>query len=196
MFRAVRFCAAMLLACLGLVSGLVLATSAPASAECTARPGTLEQQVERAEVIFRATVLDLGREGDTFTYDLEASRAYKGTPERSTQVVSVGGSNSSTCGLGELEVGEEYVFFVTGTEAPYDAKINDGTAPSNSTRLDKIEDILGPGTPVEPPPPPTAVLTKVEDAAPAGLARSAAPGAAIALIGLLGLVVVRRLARR
>lgn len=194
MFRAVRICVAMLLTCLGLVSGLVLTTSAPASAECTARQGTLEQQVERADVIFRATVLDLGREGDTYTYDVEASRAYKGTLERSTQVVSVGGSN--TCGLGELEVDEEYVFFATGTEAPYDARINDGTAPSNPIKLDKVEAITGEGTSIEPPPPPKAVLTLVEESAPAGLARSAAPGAALALIGLLGLVVVRRLARR
>jgi hypothetical protein len=36
----------------------------------------------------------------------------------------------------------------------------------------------------------------VVDSPPAGLAKMAAPGAAAALIGLLGLIVVRRLARR
>jgi hypothetical protein len=39
------------------------------------------------------------------------------------------------------------------------------------------------------------VRTLVEDSPPAGFARTAAPGAAAAIIGLLGLVVVRRLAR-
>ncbi|HSU00994.1 MAG TPA: hypothetical protein VLK03_00465 [Nocardioides sp.] len=190
MFRAVRLCVAMLLACLG----LVLTTTAPASAECTCRQGTLEQQVERADVVFLGTVDAVGEEGNTFTYDITASRAYQGTPERSTQVVSVGGRNA--CGLGELAVGESYVFLATGTDAPYDADSCGGTAVSNPTKVGKVEDILGAGTSVEPPPPPKAVLTKVEESAPAGFARSAAPGAAAALIGLLGLVVVRRLARR
>lgn len=192
MLRAVRICAAMLLACLG----LVLTTTAPASADCTCKQGTLEQQVERADAIFIGTVEAVGEEGTTFTYDITASRAYAGDPERSTQVVSVGGRND--CGLGALDVDPAvaYVFFATGTEAPFDADSCGGTTVSNPTKIGKIEKILGPGTAVEPPPPPEAVLTPVEDSAPAGLARSAAPGAAVALIGLLGLVVVRRLARR
>jgi len=192
MFRAVRICAALLLACLG----LVLTTTAPASAECTCKQGTLEQQVERADAIFIGSVDEVGEEGTTFTYDITASRAYEGDPERSTQVVSVGGRNA--CGLGALDVDPTvaYVFFATGTAAPYDADSCGGTTVSNPTKIGKIEAILGSGTAVEPPPPPEAVLTRVEESAPAGLARSAAPGAAVALIGLLGLVVVRRLARR
>ena len=189
MFRAVRICAVMLLASLG----LVLTTTAPASADCTCKQGTLEQQVERADAIFIATIDAVGEEGNTFTYDVTASRAYEGTPERSTQVVSVGGRNA--CGLGELESGGTYVFFATGTAAPYDADSCGGTSVSNPTKVQKIEKILGPGESVEPPPPPKAVLTRVEESAPAGLARSAAPGAAAVLIGLLGLVVVRRLGR-
>lgn len=190
MFRVVRICAAMLLACLG----LVLTTTAPASADCTCKQGTLEQQVARADVVFIGTIDEVGEAGTTFTYDITASRAYQGTPERSTQVVSVGDRNA--CGLGELEVGQTYVFLATGGQAPYDADSCGGTAVSNPTKVGKIEDILGSGTSVEPPPPPQAVRTLVEESAPAGFARSAAPGAAAALIGLLGLVVVRRLARR
>lgn len=190
MFRAVRVAAAMLLACLG----LVLTTGTPASAACTCKQGELSQQVNRADAIFRGTIDAVGAEGDTFTYDITASRAYKGTPERSTQVVSVGGRKA--CGLGELDTGTGYVFFATGTAAPYDADICGGTSVANPTRIGKVEKLLGPGTSVEPPPPPEAVLTRVEESAPAGFARSAAPGAAAALFGLLGLVVVRRLARR
>lgn len=190
MFRVVRICAAMLLACLG----LVLTTTAPAAADCTCKPGTLEQQVERADAVFIGTIDEVGEEGATFTYDITASRAYEGTPERSTQIVSAGGRNA--CGLGELEVAQTYVFFATGSEAPYDTDSCSGTTVSNPTKVGKIEAILGAGTSVEPPPPPKAVLTRVEESAPAGFARSAAPGAAAALIGLLGLVVVGRLARR
>lgn len=190
MFRAVRLAAAMLLVCLG----LVLTASAPASAACTCKQGELEQQVDRADVVFIGTIDEVGTEGNTTTYDITASRAYLGSPERSTQVVSVGGRNA--CGLGELPVGTTFVFLANGTAAPYDADSCGGTSVANPTKVEKVVEILGEGTSVEPPPPPRAVLTKVEDAAPAGFARTAAPGAAAALIGLLGLVVVRRLARR
>ena len=190
MFRALHVAAAMLLACLG----LVLTVSAPASADCTCKQGQLEQQVERADVVFIGTVDNVETAGNDQTYDITASRAYHGMPERSTQVFSAGGKKA--CGLGKLGVGTAYVFFATGTGAPYDADSCGGTSVANPTKVQKIEKLLGEGTPVEPPPPPTAKLTRVEDSPPAGLARTAAPGAAAALIGLLGLVVVRRMSRR
>lgn len=190
MIRAARLAAVLLLACLGLVVGI----SSTASAACTCKQGQLEQQVERADVIFIGTIDKVEPAGGDYTYDITASRAYQGSPERSTQVFSAGGKNS--CGLGELSVGTTYVFLATGTAAPYDADSCGGTSVANPTKVAKVEKLLGEGTSVEPPPPPTAVLTKVEDSPPPGFARAAAPGAAAAIIGLLGLVVVRRLARR
>lgn len=190
MIRAVRLAAALLFACLG----MVVTVQAPASAECTCKPGTLEQQVGRAEAVFIATVDNVEVAGNDHTYDVTASRAYAGSPERSTQVFSAGGRNA--CGLGELAVGTSYVFLATGTEAPFEADSCSGTSVANPTKVAKVEKLLGEGTPVEPPPPPTAERTLVEDSPPAGFARTAAPGAAAAIIGLLGLVVVRRLGRR
>ena len=190
MIRHARLAAALLLACLG----LVVTVSAPASADCTCKQGRLEQQVGRADVVFIGTVDKVEVSGKDHTYDITASRAYQGEPERSTRVTSAGGRNA--CGLGELEVGTNYVFLATGTAAPYAADSCGGTSVANPTKVQKIEGLLGEGTSVEPPPPPTAVLTKVEDSPPAGFARAAAPGAAAVIIGLLGLVVVRRLARR
>ncbi|WP_210651101.1 hypothetical protein [Nocardioides sp. SYSU D00065] len=190
MLRAVRLAAALLLACLGLVA----TTSAPASAACTCRQGQLEQQVSRADVVFLGTVDRVQQQGDGHAYEITASRTYQGTPERTTEVVSAGGRNA--CGLGALDVGDSFVFLATGTAAPYEADSCGGTSVANPATVERVEALLGEGTSIEPPPPPTAELTRVEDSPPAGFARTAAPGAAAAIIGLLGLVVVRRLARR
>lgn len=194
MLRAVRLAVATLLACLGLAAGLVVTATAPAAAQCTCRQGQLERQVARADVVFIGTVDTAEQAGNDWTYDVTASRAYKGTPERSTQVFSAGAA--AACGLGELPVGTTYVFLATGTEAPFDADSCGGTSVANPTKVDKVEQLLGEGTSVEPPPPPTAQRTLVEEAAPGGFARTAAPGAAAVVVGLLGLMVVRRLARR
>ena len=191
MIRAARLAAALLFACLGLVA----TAAAPATAaDCTCKQGTLERQVARADAVFIGTVDNVEVADDDHTYDVTATRTYKGAPERSTQVFSAGGKNA--CGLGELRTGTNYVFLATGTAAPFEADSCSGTTVRNDTKVTKIEKILGEGTSVEPPPPPTAVLTKLEDSPPAGFARTAAPGAAVALIGLLGLAVVRRLGRR
>lgn len=190
MIRAARVAAALVLVGLG----LVLTVAGPASAECSCKQLELRQQVNRADVIFLGTVDTDEVAGNDHTYTVTASRAYQGEPERSTQVFSAGGRNA--CGLGELEVGSTYLFFATGTGAPYDADSCGGTGVANPRRVDRIEELLGEGTSVDPPPPPEAVLTRVEDAAPPGFARMAAPGAAAAIIGLLGLVVVRRVSRR
>ena len=83
LIRPVGIAAAMLLACLG----LVLTVDAPASAACTCKQGQLDQQVKRADVIFVGTIDNTSTAGTDQTYDITASRAYQGTPERSTQVV-------------------------------------------------------------------------------------------------------------
>lgn len=186
MLRSLRAALALLVVALG----LVLVVDSPASAACTCKPQTPARQVERASVVFVGTVDSQRAEGTNHVYTLTATRSYKGTVERSTQVESGG-----ACGLGALRVGRAYVFLAKGEAAPYAADNCGGTALANGDSLRKVERILGEGTAIEPPPPPTATRTKVEDAEPYGFARLAAPGAAAVLLGLLGLFVVRRLAR-
>src|SRR5918997_4324102 len=177
------------LALLVLSLGLVLTTSASASAACTCKqPSTLDRQVDRADVVFLARIDAVSDEGPGHTYSLTASRAFQGAVDHSTRVQSL--AAPSNCGLGELEIGREYLFLAKGNAAPYDADACGGTGPANPQRVGKVEAILGEGQVIEPPPPPAATMTRVEDSPPAGFARMAAPGAAAVLLGLLGLFVV------
>ena len=182
------------LALLVLSWGLVLTAGGPAAAACTCRPGTFEQQVQRADVVFVAQVDTVTEEDPGYTYAATASRAYVGTVEHATEVQSLTGPKN--CGLGELKEGRDYLFVATGTAAPYDADTCSGTATATAERVTKVEALLGEGEVVSPPPPPEASMTRLEDAPPLGFARLAAPGAAAVLLGALGLFVVRRLARR
>lgn len=173
--------------------GLVLATGAPAAA-CRCKPGTFEQQVKRADVVFLATVDAVTEEQPGHSYALTATRAYVGSVEHATEVQSLSGPTG--CGLGALKEGRDYVFLARGSAPPYKANSCGGTATATAERVGKVEALLGEGRVVALPPPPKAEMTRVEESPPLGFARLAAPGAAAVLLGVLGLFVVRRLARR
>lgn len=175
------------------MSGLVLATSAPAFA-CKCAAQDLAQQVEDADVVFTGVVNGSTEVGQDFEYAITANRAYKGTVDYTTSVITP--QDTAACGLGELEVDTEYLFLVTGDAPPYAATSCGGSGPANTDRLDKIEKALGAGTAVDAPPPPPPTMTKVEESAPASVSRLAAPGGALVIVGFLGLLVVGRLARK
>ena len=182
-----------LLACVFVVSGMVLAVQAPASA-CTCQRSDVEQQTARADAVFLGTVDEVTRSAEQYEMTVTATRSYKGTVERSTTVTTA--RQTTACGIGRPEPGSDYLFLVRGDAPPYVATSCDGTGQVDPDRVARIEGILGAGQAIAPPAPPTATRTHVEDSPPASLARLAAPGAALVLVGLLGLVVVRRRGRR
>ncbi len=105
-------------------------------------------------------------------------------------------SRNNDCSLGDLKADEPYVFFVTEQGSELRADQCGGTASSSGRLVRQVEQVLGEGTPLgrsnEPEEPVTVEFTKVSDAEPDSLTRIAAPGAALVLVGLLGLLVVRR----
>jgi hypothetical protein len=183
----------LLIAALLAMSGLVLATAAPAFA-CTCKPTDVEKQTRRADAVFVASVDGVTEVGRKFEYALTASHAYKGTIDRETAVTTR--QATTACGLGELEAGTDYVFLVTGDTPPYSASSCDGSGRASTGRMEKIEAALGAGEVISPPAPPVPTMTKVEESAPASVSRLAAPGGALVLVGFLGLLVVGRLARK
>jgi hypothetical protein len=187
-----RLLIALLLACPAIVL-----TQMSAHAACSCKPGNVQQSAQRADAVFSgllqnqstgATGTDGARET---TYEIEAETAYKGDIRTADVVVT---SPKNPCGLGKLVTDRKYVFFVTMDGAAFTTDRCGGTAPADPALVQKVERVLGTGSELgvtTPPPAEAAEFTKVDDAEPESLARLAAPGAALVIIGLLGLVLVR-----
>ena len=190
-----RLLAALLLAGCAVVLGQL-----PAHA-CSCVTGHTQAQTERADDVFTGTVTkvrtqkDASGRGATMTYDVAVDRVYKGDV-RTEQVQVTSDRSASSCGLGQLPADKRYLWFTRASGQELTSDTCAGTAPVSGQVVHKVEKILGDGHPPVPPPPPKAVFTRVADAQPTGLPRLAAPGVALVIAGLLGLVVVRRLGRR
>jgi hypothetical protein len=191
-----RLLVALLLAC-----PVVVVSQATAHAACSCTPRGVEQSADRADAVFRGTLVDqstgsgAGGRKQT-TYDVAADHLYKGDiSAASVEVVSPGGD----CGLGELTPDKRYMFFVEDNGSTLTTDRCNGTARADATMTRKVEKVLGEGTTVggqSQAPAEQAEFTKVADAEPDELSRVAAPGAALVIVGLLGLLLVGRLSRR
>ena len=136
-----------------------------------------------------------GEKGAYYLHDVTVTRVYQG--EIDTEAVQVRTERiPKSCSLGELAVGTEYVFFAVSSGDPWIAESGGGTVPVDPVILDKVVRLLGEGRDPVPPAPESAEFTPVSTGDPTTLSRAAAPGVALVLIGLLGLIVVRGLGRR
>jgi hypothetical protein len=174
---------------------VVLAQS-PAHA-CKCAGGSVERDAKRADAVFTGTLLEQADSGGDRVYRVEAETLFKG--EISRNRVRVVSSARDSCGIRTLESDRPYVFFVAVDGAELRTDQCAGTAPAGQRLLREVEQVLGAGTdltPQESPEPAETTFTRVEDAEPEELTRLAAPGVALVLLGVLGLLVVRRRSKR
>jgi len=184
--------------------GAVVATGAPASAAaCTAR--TVPDYTRDASAVFTGTVTGTdgtprtdGQPGQVFATDVSVERVYKGAVESDEAQVQTDKLPASTqqCTLGRLSTGATYVFFVTGSGEPWVAPGAGGTQVATTDLVSQVEATLGTGRAPVTPAAETATFRQLDVDDPTALSRLAAPGVALVIIGLLGLLLVGRLGRR
>jgi hypothetical protein len=185
----------------------VLGLAAPAQA-CTCARLTLEEQAEMADAVFTGTLLNVRRLTTTqsgtdqsvprqLSYRVGVDRVYKGVLTQ-PEVAVVTEAFSAACGLGRLPVDRDYAFFVSATGSDLRANLCGGTTRATDQVVARVGAALGEGSPVttDQTPPSAAEQTVLELSEPADFPRLAAPGAALALVGVLGLLVVGRVGRR
>jgi hypothetical protein len=200
MGRVTRFLRpAILAACVALVGGGLLGVSASSAVAAPARctPKSLSQAINQADVVFRGMV-DTAKpvrgkgEARTRTYTVTADRVYQGSlvADRVRVTSEVG----AKCPPPDLAKGKRYIFFVT--EQGSRLVSTSATARASHQLTTQVEKKLGSGKAPRKAQPPTAEFTKVANAAPPSLSRLLAPGAALLVLSLLGLLVVGRLGRR
>jgi hypothetical protein len=180
-----------------LVGGALLAASPASAAPSQCPQPTLDKQIKQADVVFRGVVEKArpvrGKGAQrTRTYTVRADRVYQASLVTDTVLVTV--EVGATCPPPTLKLGKRYLFFVTEQGSKLVSTSSTARATPKVTR--RVVAKLGDGVQPQPAPPATAEFTRVANAAPPRLSRLLAPGAALLIVSLLGLVVVGRLGRR
>jgi hypothetical protein len=178
--------AVVLLVCCG-----VVATGAPASA-CPRTDTSPASLSKNADAVFTGTVADRTRQGPGIRYTVHVQRVYKGDVGEQAQLSTP--RSPRTCGEPDLQQGQDYVLFVTRDGDGFRIGQN-GAAVATDAKVAKVERLLGKGTSPTPPEPVQATFTMVADE-PTSLTRLAAPGVALVIVGLLGLLLVVAVGRR
>jgi len=181
----------MLLALL-LAGFAVVVNQLPAHA-CSCVRATMAQHAATADVVFTGKVTGIERAGTTASYAVSVETVYKGPVRADTSVESP--AQGDSCGLENMAADRRFLFFGKSDGTTVDANLCGGTVQVSATSTAAIVRILGEGSEplgATPTPAPAPVITRTDLAEPTTLSRLAAPGAALVIVGLLGLLFLRR----
>jgi hypothetical protein len=183
---------------LGLMTVVVVDGSAHAA--CSCEKLSLPQKVGKATGVFSGVLTMASGPTNTgkrqsMSYDVKVDVVYKGEDITSPTVTVRSDADPSACGLTGMTADNRYLFFVRAQGDNLLANSCGGTGPATSARTQRLVALLGQGTTPVPPTPAKAEFESVEGAEPASLTRMAAPGAAMLVVGLLGLMVFGALGR-
>jgi hypothetical protein len=180
--------------------GALVSVSASAEGATAARcpHQSIGQEIAKADVVFRGVVT---RSRPAHGSGVKRTRGYKVAADRVYQaslvtrsVLVTARAGPSACALPRLTKGTRYLFFVKEKGPLLMATTATAKATRHLTR--EVVKRLGKGSRPVSTPPAAAVLTKVAHASPPSLSRLLAPGAAVLILSLLGLLVVSRRGRR
>ena len=175
----------------GVALGVAVGTAGSALA-CPA-PLPLPTAVKRADAVFTGTVTQRRVHGRQVEYVVDVQRSYAGRLDERQTVTTDRAARA--CGVPALQRGGDYVFVATRSGGRLSTSARQGTAPAGRYLVRRVESMLGKGQGPIPTEPVRATFTPVGgDATP--LARLVAPGLALVIAGLLGLVLATALGRR
>lgn len=168
-----------LLSALMLLGGGV--TQPAAAAQCLSPTATVPEAVGTAEAVVTVKILKRLRPdaGSPVRYRARVLTAFKGSPPSTIKVMP----QPNSCHLSDFNVGTTYLLFLRSRAQDWLAPAALPSSHNVAMLQPQVEAALAP---------PTVTFGKPLTGSPARLRRVAAPGVALVIIGLLGLLFVRR----